>query len=349
MKNQALLLILTALVGYFSTAHADSTVVIGAVGDVMMGSDFKNPNLPDDPGELWDDPRPILRGVDIAFGNFEGTFGTGGQTAKSGPNQHAFRTPPDYARHLAEAGFDVMSLANNHAMDFGSQGLKETKTALEGENIRYSARDGGIAVVEVNGLRVGFLAAGTHGGTRNINDGDKVIDEIKAHASLYDIFVVSVHAGAEGSDKTHVPFEEESFHEENRGDVVAFGHAAIDSGADLILMHGPHVPRALEVYKDRLLAYSLGNFYTYGKFGLSGVLGYAPLLEVELDQEGRLIAGQVHSFFQKKPGGPLLDEAKKRAALLIQELSEEDFPNTAPKFDGRGGFVPGLPVEIHRD
>ncbi len=94
-----------------------------------------------------------------------------------------------------------------------------------------------------------------------------------------DIVIVSFHGGGEGTGFEHVPFKIESYNNEKRGDVHAFAHNAIDAGADLILGNGPHVCRAMELYKNRLIAYSLGNFCTYRSVSVEGIGGLAPLLE----------------------------------------------------------------------
>ena len=82
-------------------------------------------------------------------------------------------------------------------------------------------------------------------------------------AEIHDVVIVSFHGGAEGATVMHVPFTEEEYYGEPRGDVALFAHRMVDAGADLIVGHGPHVVRGIERYKDRLIAYSLGNFATF--------------------------------------------------------------------------------------
>ena len=99
----------------------------------------------------------------------------------------------------------------------------------------------------------------------------------------------------------------------------------------LIFVHGPHVPRAMEVHKKRLIAYSLGNFCTYGRMNLSGEMGYASILWVELNKKGEFIRRKIYSFVQTHRGEPKRD-GEERASNLIRKLSEEDFPETSPLF-----------------
>ncbi|GAG08418.1 unnamed protein product, partial [marine sediment metagenome] len=113
---------------------------------------------------------------------------------------------------------------------------------------------------------------------------------------------------------------------EARGNVVRFSRAVVDAGADLVLGHGPHVPRAMELYNNRLIAYSLGNFATYYGISVAGPKGYAPLLMAQLDGFGQFIDGRLYSNIQIRPGGPQPD-SKQRAVRMIRELTQADFPD----------------------
>lgn len=325
-------------------ASVERIVTIAAVGDIMMGSDYPHDALPPDGGAgLFAAATPLLRRADIAFGNLEGTLTRTGSSTKdvSSGRAYAFRTPPDYAAHLEDAGFDVMSLANNHIEDFGLEGVAATETALAAHGIGFASKRGDVPVLEVRGVSIGFIGADTYGGARNIVDPHPLLAEIAAVAARVDILVVSIHAGAEGAGALHVREGIETFHGENRGNLVAFSRAAVEAGADLVLGHGPHVPRGMEVHEGRLIAYSLGNFCNYRGFNLSGPMGLAPLLEVGLAADGRLLFGSVHSFVQVPPGGPVPDP-EGAVASLIENLSREDFPERALLFHGGGRFGPPL-------
>lgn len=101
----------------------------------------------------------------------------------------------------------------------------------------------------------------------------------------------------------------------------------IEAGADLLLGHGPHVPRALEIYRGRLVAYSLGNFATYYGIGVEGLRGLAPIVVARLDAEGRFLGGRIESLIQLRPGGPQPDP-ERRAAALMRELTVAAFPGS---------------------
>ena len=141
----------------------------------------------------------------------------------------------------------------------------------------------------------------------------------------------------EGKYVQHIPFKHEMFYGEDRGDVVKFSRAVIDAGADLVIGHGPHVPRAMELYKNRLIAYSLGNFLTYQGIRITGDNGLAPVLTVTLSPDGSFKEGQIISARQYRPEGTQVDRTHE-AAKLIEKLTKEDFPETQIKFLKDGIF-----------
>jgi poly-gamma-glutamate capsule biosynthesis protein CapA/YwtB (metallophosphatase superfamily) len=316
---------------------------IAAVGDIMLGTDFPKNILPDDDGVgFLAAVTPILSAADIAFGNLEGVLLDGGEAVKQCRDTSAcflFRTPTRYAQHLSAAGFDVMSLANNHAHDFGEAGRSASMMALENVGIRHSGREGDVASWEVKGLRVALIAFAPNIGAHSLNDYARAAELVAELARAHEIVIVSFHGGAEGADVATLPFAEEVYHGEPRGNVVTFARAVIDAGADLVVGHGPHVPRALELYGERLIAYSLGNFATYYGISVEGTKGLAPILLVELDASGRLLRGRIESAIQIRPGGPQPDPAHA-AFQSMRSLTEQAFGADELDFADDGGFAP---------
>jgi poly-gamma-glutamate capsule biosynthesis protein CapA/YwtB (metallophosphatase superfamily) len=247
--------------------------------------------------------------------------------------------PTRYGRYLQEAGFDVMSLANNHAMDFGVEGRRSSMKVLDKLGIAHSGEMGDIAHLSVKGVKIALIAFSTYDTSYNLNDLETAKKEVARLSKRADLVVVSFHGGAEGARYQRVGEGTEIFLGENRGDLRKFARVVIDAGADLVLGHGPHVVRGMEVYKDRLIAYSLGNFATYGSFNLSGPLGLSLVLEAELGSDGAFIRGRIHPVKQIKPGGPLLDPD---AAIIpvIRALSEEDFGARAVVVTDDGELLP---------
>lgn len=318
-----------------------ASLSIMAVGDMMLGTDYPDYRLaPNDGRDLLANVKTVLPQADITFGNLEGTFGSSGKAEKECPDVrrcYVFRMPPRYAHYLKQAGFDVMSLANNHARDFGDSGRLLTMQTLDDVGIKHSGLMDDIAQWEIKGLKVALIAFAPFRGAHDFLDLDYVRATIENLANLNDIVLVSFHAGAEGDTHTHVPFDTEYFHGENRGDVALFSHTAIEAGADVILGHGPHVPRALELYQGKLIAYSLGNFCTTLGVNVAGMNGLAPILSINIDENGDFESGKIISAKQIRPGGPQIDSTH-RAAKLIKQLTQQDFPLTALEIDTSGNI-----------
>jgi len=306
----------------------------------MMGSDYPTPRLPRQGGrDLLSRAAPVFKAADLALANLEGPLLEGGEPAKvaaEGKN-YLFRTPTSFAANLKAAGVSMVSLANNHALDFGRPGLLSTKRALTRAGVAFSSKGGEIAEFQVRGLRVGILSLSFGAPPRSIVYPAEALKEIALAAGRYDILILSIHAGAEGRGALHVVPGMERFLDEPRGDLHRFAHDAINRGAALVIAHGPHVPRALELYRGRLIAYSLGNFATYSGVSIVGESGYAPILTAELAPDGAFLKGAIHSFVQKPSAGPSPD-SRRRALHLMQRLSAEDFPDS-PLCFGAGGEV----------
>ncbi|MEE8542549.1 MAG: CapA family protein [Gammaproteobacteria bacterium] len=321
------------------------TIKIAAVGDIMLGTDYPDDRLPENDGaDFLGVVGPVLRAADITLGNLEGVIMAGGTPDKTCSNPQAcflFRSPPHYAGYLREAGFDAMSLANNHARDFGEHGRSATMLTLDTYRIYHSGRRGDIATWRHGELAVAFIAFSPTRLSYLLNDIPAAEEQVAQLASSHDLVIVSFHGGAEGSDATRLPFEEEFFLGETRGEVVRFAHRVIDAGADLVLGHGPHVSRAMELYRDRLIAYSLGNFATHFGVRVDGLAGWAPILVAEIDRNGVFVGGEILSAFQLRPEGPLWVPVN-RAYVLIRTLTEETFGPDMFEFDEDGRFSPGV-------
>jgi hypothetical protein len=137
---------------------------------------------------------------------------------------------------------------------------------------------------------------------------------------------VSFHGGEEGDGASKLPFGRELYAGEDRGDVVAFARTVIDAGADLVIGHGPHVLRPVELYHDRLIAYSLGNFATYYGISVNGIRGTSGVLTARLADDGRFIDAHFTSTVQIRPGGPQPDP-QRRALNQLRDLTTEAFPD----------------------
>ena len=320
------------------------TISFAAVGDIMMGTNFPNESyLPPNNGSfLWLQVQPYLQQPDITFGNLEGVILTEGGDQKTCNNPKVcflFRTPDSLAFHFKDNGFDLLSLANNHANDFGKPGRLNTQRVLDSLGIQYAgSAEKHYTILERDDYTVGFIAVAPNSGTLNLHQQDYVRSLVMHLDTLTDIVVVSFHAGAEGAQNQRVTRKREFYFGEDRGNVYQFSHDMIDAGADILLGHGPHVVRAFELYKNKLIAYSLGNFLTYGRFNLTGENALAPLLLFDVDRQGNFISGQIQSFIQTYENGPIVDQ-KLRAIKKIKELSEIDFPESELYIEDSGKII----------
>lgn len=307
----------------------NGTLHLAFVGDIMPGTTFPSSQLPEQDGKtLFKDVTDIIAGADVAAGNMEGALADSGETTKKGGKfSYSFRVPTRYGKLLAEAGLDFMSMANNHAFDFGLNGVKSTEATLHANGIAYAGISGRTesTVVERNGVRYGFCAFGHNSYTLKHADLDNVRRILKDLRKRADIVIVSFHGGAEGTGHKHLPQGQETFLGENRGNLRAFTHFCIDNGADVVYGHGPHVVRAVELYKGHFIAYSLGNFCTPYGVNISGISGYAPVLQLTVNAaDGTFAEGKINSFIQQRGKGPRRDP-QNLVAKEIRSLTNADF------------------------
>jgi hypothetical protein len=325
------------------TTSADPSIELSATGDIIMGS---APNkLPANGGDgFFDSVKPALKS-DLVMGNLEQPLTDDTGTSKCGSparaNCFAFRSPPSYAAHLKDAGYELLNTANNHSKDFGSAGYASTVKALDGAGLQHTGAEDEITVVDVKGIKVAVLGFSPYAGANNLNDiahTEAIVAKAKTEA---DIVVVQAHLGAEGSDKTHVKPGSELFFGENRGDPIKFTHAAIDAGADVVIMHGPHVLRGMQFYQGKLIAYSLGNFAGGGKtLSNNGILKYGGVLHVKLTKTGAWAGGRFLSTYLSPVGVPTRDSANEQGRKMVAQLSKADFGDTAARIGSDGSISP---------
>ena len=305
--------------------------VIG-VGDIMLGSNYPSKNLlPKNDYNILSDTEKILQDADITIGNLEGTLFDEGGIPKSCSDPSVcfvFRTPSKYGQYLKKAGFDYLSIANNHSNDFGDEGIRQTMKNLDELGIKYTGikKLAETTIIEKDNLKYGFVSFAPLSKTVDLNDYEYAAELIKSLKSKVDIVIVMFHGGAEGNGKEHLTRKTEMFFGENRGNVFKFARMAVDAGADIIFGQGPHVTRAIELYKNKFISYSAGNFATYGKFNLKGSSGIAPIFKITLDSKGNFIEGEIIPVRQTKGVyGPFIDENKSAVKEIIS-LNKSDFP-----------------------
>ncbi len=239
----------------------EEELTIAAVGDIMLGGrtgPYLEQHGPDYP---FRDVLPVLRPADVIAGNLESPISTRGRAVEN--KKFTLRAGPLAVEALKKAGIRVVTLANNHSMDFGPQALQDTLKTLAENNILFTGAGMDLddarapAFLKVKGKTLAFLsysltfpleffASGRRPGTAP-GYADFVRADIQKVRPVADLVVVSFHWGAE------LMIAAKDYQ-------IELGHQAIDEGADLVLGHHPHVLQEIEVYKGRLIAYSLGNF-----------------------------------------------------------------------------------------
>jgi len=300
-------------------------VRITLVGDIMLGGSADEFMRRHGYDYAFAGVTGELERADVLFGNLEGPLTNGGEPAPD--KTYLFRTPPmEVAPALARAGFDVVSLANNHTLDYGATGLFDTETALFDAGIRGvgAGRDSSAArraaVIERDGHRVGFLAysntfpeafwagpaqPGTAFGHRRHVEAD-----VRALRPRVDTVVVSFHWGREATTELR-PYQ------------PMLARAAIDAGADIVAGHHPHVLQGVERYGDGIIFYSLANF-TFGSY--SEIARVSAIAHVTVDRDGldavELVPIDVYNpevLFQPRP---LTGDAADAVVEHLQSLAE---------------------------
>jgi poly-gamma-glutamate synthesis protein (capsule biosynthesis protein) len=262
-----------------------SFVKLAFVGDIMLDRGVRNSvmkNFDGDFSSLFNNLK-ILKNSDIVFGNLEGPASDKGVDSK---NLYSFRMNPSVVPALKGAGFDVLSLANNHIADWGREAFIDTMNRLKENEIYYigagfnETEAETPVIIEKYNIKIGYLAF-TDKGPNHLKAGEnpgillasnpRFKEIIKNASTQVDHLVVSFHFGEEYK-KVH----------DKRQEFLA--HTAIDNGARIIIGHHPHVTQDFEVYKNGFIAYSLGNFIFDQYFSEDTMQG--TLLEIKLDKYG---------------------------------------------------------------
>src|SRR3954469_25093627 len=269
--------------------------------------------------------RGYLRAGDLVVGNLEGTLTTtGAPKCSGGVGCFTFRGSPAWAGVLRRAGFNVLNVANNHALDYGAEGQAETLTALRDAGLLEQGLPGQVLHVSLRGIRIALIGCAPYGWAQSLLDIGGTARLVRTAARGADVVIVYMHAGAEGSDAEHVADADEVYLGESRGNSRAFAHAMIRAGADLVFGSGPHVLRGIEWYRNRLIAYSLGNLAGTHTLSTAGLLGSSALLRATLDARGNFLNASVVPLRLAGVGTPLTD-AGAEVTSPLRALSYPDF------------------------
>lgn len=267
---------------------AGERIVLAAVGDLCLGK-------VDDP---FRNVGVFLQNADVTFGNLEGALTNATETSPAKPpsavaagQEYVFKAPPEDAGYLERAGFDVLALANNHAMDYRAQGLADTLAALRDHSITPVGAGPNLdaasafRIVTVGRKTIGFLAcstitpsgfaatgkaAGVWAHPARAMQSDPLVDAVRRAAGTVNVLVVSLHWGIEREAEPQ-PYQR------------ALARACVDAGADVVLGHHPHCLQPIELSGRKVVAYSLGNFVGLGTSDLTKT---TLILRIAYDGEG---------------------------------------------------------------
>lgn len=230
---------------------SESEVLISFVGDCTIGTDEKfdtSVSLPtvfrknsNDYNYFFKNVVSFFANDDITVANLETTFTN--STAKA-DKEFTFKAPPEYAKTLTAGHIEGVNISNNHIYDYLNKGFVDTKTALNAEHINFFG-EGNKWVKEVNGIKFGFL--GYSAWSNDSSFLKKVKTDIQALKDDNCLVIINFHWGEENK---YTPNEVQK----------SVAHYAIDNGADVIIGHHPHVIQGIEMYKNKMICYSLGNF-----------------------------------------------------------------------------------------
>ena len=330
----------TRLVGAEDVSLADAPptcvrfrppIELGWAGDVVIGSHYGLP--PSGGRDQLRAVHPLLRGPDLMIGNYEGTLSRGGSArCGGGPQCFIFQAPPERARNLQVAGFDVMNLANNHGLDNGTDARHQTVQALARVGIRTAGLPGRVTTVQVEDTAVAIVGFSPYPGTTSMRSPTAIRALVTAARRSGDVVVACFHAGLEGAAGAHVP----------RGadygtNTRAALHAAVDAGADVVLGSGPHVVRGIERYRGSYIVYSSGNFAGWHNFGIGGPTAQSGVVRFDFDYRGRTDGGTWDGVVIGQPGIPRPDRSGA-VVRRVATLSRADFGRAAARFRSGGRF-----------
>lgn len=245
------------------TATDSSPLVIQAVGDLNLSGDAEQTMREKGYSSAFDGTRKLLSEGDLNIANLETPITARGAKQEK---RFTFRMRPESAKAIADAKIQMVSQANNHAVDYGLDGLADTEKALDAAGIAHAGAGMSLAaarapaIVTVKGVKVGllsysltfpteFYATKDHGGTAH-GEANWIAEDVKKLRPQVDIVLVAFHWSAELLE-TPKDYQKE------------LGHLAIDSGADAVLGTHPHILQGIEIYRDKPILYSLGN-YAFG-------------------------------------------------------------------------------------
>jgi poly-gamma-glutamate capsule biosynthesis protein CapA/YwtB (metallophosphatase superfamily) len=329
----------TGTIGKTNAESTNTAFTIAAVGDINCGGRVGTIIAGSGVDYPFKNVAGILSSVDIAVGNLECALSSRGK-AVSG-KEFTFRGVPECGPALRRAGFDALSIANNHSKDFGAEALEDTAEILEQSGIIFAgAGSNSTASYQPKISRIretetafafvafsdvvppGFAATKNAVGVASARNDSKMLGAIEDVKAKAEFIIVSVHWGKELST---IPSARQT----------ALAHRLIDLGADLVVGHHPHVVQGFEVYKGKLIAYSLGNFV----FSPGNNLGRQSALLTAIIKDNKITAAHVYPVYIEGVRPKIL--TGKKGDTWLREIESRSRPL---KTQSRIGTVRGQPI-----
>lgn len=299
-------------------ARAPGDWTLAATGD-LVPTDSEAANA-----RAFEPFLPLLREAALVLGNLEGAITTHPTPRKRyvPGRSYFFRFPPATAQLLREANFHVISLANNHAYDYGPVGYADTVRWLSEAGIETTGQPGSVAQRRVGALRVAVIALAHYATFNNVLDLEEAARTVAQARRNADLVVLFYQLGAEGDAAARLPIGPETFLKEARGDARAFAQRMVQAGAGVLIGHGPHVLRAAECVDNVPVLHSIGNFVSAGGLSVQRLAGATVLPEFLLDERGGFKGLRIHPVAFSEAKFPQPDPAG-RGLLLMNWLSRD--------------------------
>ncbi|MFH1880844.1 MAG: CapA family protein [Bacillota bacterium] len=320
MKRLAGLLLVWIILCSAGASFADQTVVISFLGDCTIGCqdevyDWENgfAQMAAREGYAWffREVQPLLSLDDLTVANFEGVLKENayGKTEKT----YNFRGLPDYAQILAMGSVEAVGLSNNHAEDYGEPGQRATREALLNAGVHYFDSEN-VYIYEKNNIRIAFLSVWERW---MFQFGQQYVETVSGlKAGGVNAVVIYVHFGEDYSP----------YHMERQTTIAM---RFIDAGADLIIGSHPHVLQGIDLYGDRLILYSLGNFVFGGNVKVRAMETMIPQVTFAFSDDGEYLYQQLRVYPANVSGDALDNDYQPRlltgeAADAVYRLIDQD-------------------------
>ncbi len=344
MRRWAAWLAAVLLLGTLPAAAETVTMTFSFAGDVTLGCDegwwqdekaFPNVAVPKGYAYPFSLVQPLFAADDLTIVNLEGVLKDDAAGRAPG-RKYNFRGLTEYTGFLTQGSIELVTLGNNHAGDFGPEGLASTKAALDAAGVGWM-RDDDAFIYEKDGIRVAFLGYLQDAFYQRMDRFGEIIRELKEDEGCAAV-VVSLHIGVEYAPEHHSTQQ-------------VSAREAIAAGADLVMMHHPHVVQGVAMFQNRYAVYSLGNFCFGGSRFIRAAQAPSLVAVAQLTFEDGVYTGQQLTLHPMHCTGilgndyrpcPVGGEAAEQVMALV--AADTDFP-LPPHAEGQGVVLPWLPAQ----